>query len=122
MSTEFYNLYYKEQSGARLLIGSIDKETIAETRIMITHEHVEDCVKTQLDRIITEYTDPRNVGYNGAMWKVHQSDNKATPEHLSSINTINFAKPIASVLFTYPEAPYFKRIELWFRPINANEY
>jgi len=119
MTTEYYNLYYKEQEGARLLIGVIDKETILETKITITRDRVADCIKTQLDRVIAEYTDPRGAGWNGALWRVEDKINAAA---LDSIITINFTKPIASVLLTYPEAPYFKRIQFWFRPIQINEY
>jgi hypothetical protein len=122
MATEYYNLYYKEQEGARILIGVVDKETILETKITITRDHVADCVKTQIDRIIAEYTDPRNEGWNGATWRVQHIDNQTATDALGSIITIDFTKPIATVLITYPYAPYFKRIEFWFRPIQINEY
>jgi len=127
MATEYYNLYYKEQEGARLLFGVIEKESILETKITITRDRVADCIKTQLDRIIAEYTDPRGAGrksavWNGSLWRVQHIDNQTAVDALGSIITIDFTKPIASVLLTYPEAPYFKRIEFWFQSIQINEY
>jgi len=123
--TQLYSLTIREQTGARLLIGVADSDTTKETGIIITRDKIADCIRAQIAKISDDIKYEYDICYYARYWRIHSIDNPLAADALGSTidwNTIDFTKPIANVILTQPDAPYFKRVEFYFRAIMVNEY
>ena len=125
MSAELYSLIIREQTGARLLIGVADSDTSRDTGIIITRDKIADCIRAQIAKISKDIDDEYNLCYYARYWKIHSIDNPLAADALGSVidwSTFDFTKPIASVILTQPDAPFFKRIELIFTHVEVNKF
>lgn len=125
MSAELYSLIIREQTGARLLIGVADSDTSRDTGIIITRDKIADCIRSQIGKISKDIDDEYNLCYYTRSWRIHSINNRLAADALGSVidwTTINFTKPIASVILTQPDAPFFKRVEFLFNPVVLNKF
>ena len=125
MSAELYSLIIREQTGARLLIGVADSDTSRDTGIIITRDKIADCIRAQIAKISKDIDDEYNLCYYTRSWRIHNINNRLAADALGSVidwTTINFAKPIASVILTQPDAPFFKRVEFLFNLVVLNKF
>ncbi len=122
---QLYSLTIREQTGARLLIGVADSDTSRDTGIIITRDQIANCIRSQIGKISKDIDDEYNLCYYARYWKIHSIDNPFAADALGSVidwTTFDFTKPIASVLMTQPDAPFFKRVEFYFKIAVINEY
>ena len=125
MSAELYSLIIREQTGARLLIGVADSDTSRDTGIIITRDKIADCIRSQIGKISKDIDNEYNLCYYARSWRIHSINNRLAADALGSVidwTTINFTKPIASVILTQPDAPFFKRVEFLFNPVVLNKF
>ena len=123
--TQLYSLTIREQTGARILIGVTDSDTSRDTGIIITRDKIADCIRAQIAKISKDIDDEYNLCYYARYWQIHGIYNRLAADALGSVIdwfTFDFTKPIASVLMTQPDAPFFKRVEFYFRAIMVNEF
>ena len=125
MSAELYSLIIRETTGARLLIGVADSDTSRDTGIIISRDRISDCIRAQIAKISKDIDDEYNLCYYARYWQIHGIDNRLAADALGSVidwTTFDFTKPIASVILTQPDAPFFKRIEFLFTPVVLNKF
>ena len=125
MSAELYSLIIREQTGSRLLIGVADSDTSRDTGIIISRDSISDCIRSQIGKISKDIDNEYNICYYARYWKIHGINNLLAADALGSVidwTTINFTKPIASVILTQPDAPFFKRVEFLFNPVVLNKF
>ena len=125
MSAELYSLIIREQTGSRLLIGVADSDTSRDTGIIITKDKIADCIRSQIGKISKDIDNEYNLCYYARYWKIHSINNRLAADALGSVidwTTINFTKPIASVILTQPDAPFFKRVEFLFNLVTLNKF
>ena len=123
--TQLYSLTIREQTGARILINISDTDLQKETGIIITRDQIANCIRTQIAKFSKDIDDEYNLCYYARYWKIHSIDNPLAADALGSMidwSAIDFTKPIASVLMTQPDAPFFKRVEFLFRAVQVNEF
>lgn len=124
-NTQLYSLTIREQTGARLLIGVADSDTSRDTGIIITRDQIANCIRSQIAKISKDIDDEYNLCYYTRSWRIHSINNRLAADALGSVidwSAIDFTKPIANVLMTQPDAPFFKRVEFYFRAIMVNEF
>jgi hypothetical protein len=125
MSSELYSLSIREQTGPKLLIGITDFTTTRDTKIIITRNRIGDCIRAQIDKISDDIKSEYDLCYYARSWKILGIDNLISTESLGSFidwSTIDFTKPIASVLLTQPDPPYFKQIEFYFTIVVPDKF
>jgi hypothetical protein len=125
MSSELYSLSIREQTGARLLIDIPDTTNTRDTGIIVTRDRIGDCIRAQIDNIHADIKSAYDLCYYARYWKIQSIDNPITTESVGSVinwSTVDFTKPIATVLLTQPDPPYFKRIEFIFRPVEVDKF
>lgn len=125
MSDELYSLTIREQTGARLLIDISDTTTSRDTGIIVSRDRISDCIRSQIDKISKDVEYEYNLCYYARYWQIQSIDNRLASDCVGSVidwPTFDFTKPIASVLMTQPDAPYFKRVEFYFNTVKVNKY
>lgn len=125
MSSELYSLTIREQTGARLLIGNSDTNTFRDTGIIITRDKIADCIRAQIDKIRKDIDYEYTLCYYARYWKIQSINNCLAVDCVGSVidwPTFDFTKPLASVLLTQPDPPYFKRVEFLFTPVVLNKF
>jgi hypothetical protein len=123
--TQQYSLTIREKTGARLLIGVADSDTTKEAGIIISRDRIADCIRAQISKISDEIKYKYDLCYYPRYLQIHSIDNRLAADALGSVidwTTFDFTGPIASVLMTQPDAPFFKRVEFYFRAIMVNEF
>jgi len=125
MSGELYSLTIREQTGARLLIGVSDTNTSRDTGVIVTRDQIANCIRAQIDKIKKDIDYEYNLCYYARYWKIQSINNCLAVDCVGSVidwPTFDFTKPLASVLLTQPDYPYFKRVEFLFTIVEVNKF
>jgi len=125
MSSELYSLTIREISGARLLIGVFDTNTSRDTGIIITRDQIANCIRAQIDKIREDIDYQYNLCYYARYWQIQNINNLLAADCVGAVidwSAIDFTKPLATILLTQPDEPYFKQVEFLFTPVVVNKF
>lgn len=125
MSDELYSLTIREQTGARLLIGFSETNTSRDTGVIVTRDKIADCIQSQIDQIRKDIEYEYNLCYYARYWKIQNIDNRLAADCVGAVidwPSIDITKPVASVLLTKSDEPYFKRFEFLFTHVVINKF